>query len=67
MKQFGSSGCNSGVSETDLNTYKSFTCEECEVEFTLKTSLIRHIRNKHELVKYSCDYCDYRTATKGNL
>ena len=51
---------NSGVTDTDLNTYKSFTCEECKLEFKYKQSLVQHIRSKHEGVKYSCDTCELR-------
>ena len=38
---------NSGVTKTDPNTYKSFTCEKCKIESNYKQSLVQHIRSKH--------------------
>ena len=48
LKQCGSSVINSLVTESDRNTYKPFTCEECTADFKYKQNLAKHIRSKHE-------------------
>ena len=54
---------------------KSYTCEDCNVSYTRKESLTRHIKGHTEaqtpkvmIAKktqiYHCDKCDYNTQTK---
>ena len=33
--------------EVSHSTYRGFCCEICKVEFSLKTNLRRHMKNKH--------------------
>merc|ERR1712179_416945 len=46
---------------------QSYKCEECEVTFKHKKSLIRHMRAFHEGVKYYCDQCDYQATRQEKL
>ena len=43
----------------DEDTQEEYMCGECGAVYTLNTSLLRHIRSKHEGVRYGCDQCDY--------
>ena len=43
-----------------------FNCQECESVLTVKDSLIRHQKSKHEGVKYSCNQCQYKVSDKSN-
>jgi len=44
-----------------------FKCVDCSASFTFNTSLLRHIRNKHEGVTYSCDQCEYQATIQSVL
>ena len=42
-------------------------CDECGATFKYKHHMLRHKRSKHEGVRYSCNYCDYKATQPGNL
>ena len=44
-----------------------FYCKQCEYKATHKSNLLRHIRSKHEGIKYPCDQCYYEATQKSNL
>ena len=37
----------------------STKCPQCDVVFTHRQSMLKHIRYKHEGVRYPCSQCDY--------
>ena len=39
----------------------------CEYVFTLAGNLKKHIKSKHEGVRYPCDQCDYLATASYNL
>ena len=45
----------------------NFNCDQCEIKFTQKRSLIRHIQSKHEGAKYACNQCDQQFARQSDL
>ena len=40
---------------------------QCDVVFTQRHNMVRHIRYKHEGVRYPCSKCDYKATTQSNL
>ena len=42
-------------------------CGECGAGFRRKDSRAKHIRSKHEGVKYSCNQCEYQATQQGDL
>ena len=42
-------------------------CPECGAEFTLRHTMLRHFRSKHEGLKYPCDQCDYQFTDNSSL
>ena len=46
---------------------KSTECPECGKVFTEKGNMVKHLRSKHEGIKYSCNQCDYQATQQGNL
>ena len=38
----------------------STQCPQCDAVFTQRQSMLRHIRYKHEGVKFPCSHCDYK-------
>ena len=49
----------------DLNV--SWQCEICDLEFTTKTHLKRHIESLHNGVKFPCNQCNFVTNRKDNF
>jgi uncharacterized Zn-finger protein len=43
---------------------KPFRCGECDKAFTLKCTLVEHIKAKHENIKYRCEHCDHVLNSK---
>ena len=47
---------------------EDFHCDECGSNFTLKTSLTRHILKVHsQAPKVVCEFCDFKTKFENNL
>ena len=42
-------------------------CGEYGAGYRWKKHLLRHIRSKHEGVKYSCNQCEYHATQQGHL
>ena len=42
-------------------------CGECGAGYKWKHALVRHIRSKHEGVRYPCNQCEYQATTQGSL
>ena len=63
------------LSENDLDDGKfvgdpsknAHRCGICQALFYSKMGLYYHRKNKHEGVRYSCESCDYKATTQGNL
>jgi len=45
----------------------SSQCPECNAVFTYRQAMLRHVRTKHEGVKYPCSQCDYTFTQQSNL
>ena len=39
-------------------------CESCQTTFTQRSAMLKHIRAKHEGIKYPCNFCDFKAAEK---
>merc|ERR1712126_352744 len=63
------------VDETEIGSYateetgqqvsvpsNSTQCPQCDAVFTQRKSMLRHIRYKHEGVKFPCSHCDYKAT-----
>nr|XP_022909031.1 uncharacterized protein LOC111420296 [Onthophagus taurus] len=44
-----------------------FTCKRCQVSFTLKRSLDRHVQSKHGQTKFDCSICGKYFSRRDNL
>ena len=49
------------------NVKDVFLCDKCKTKFRHKSSLNKHIRSKHEGIRYFCDSCDYQVPFKCDL
>ena len=45
----------------------SSQCPQCDAVFTERQSMHRHVRYKHQGVKYPCRQCDYKATQQSNL
>ena len=45
----------------------SSQCPQCNVVFTHRHNMLKHVRSKHEGVKYPCSQCDYKATQQSNL
>jgi len=45
----------------------STKCPQCEVVFSQRFNLLKHIRIKHEDVRYPCSQCDYKATQQSHL
>ena len=45
----------------------SSQCPLCNAVFSHRKHMLRHVRNKHEGVKYPCSQCDYKATQQNNL
>ena len=41
-----------------------YPCDQCDYKATQKAHLLRHLKSKHEGIKYPYDQCDSVTAHK---
>jgi hypothetical protein len=55
---------NPAKDRPDLNNH---LCGECGAGYKNKGTLVVHIKNKHEGIKYSCKQCEYQATNKHNL
>ena len=47
---------------------KTFKCDICDYNFSLRTDMKRHMASVHEGVKpFKCDICDYSCSEKGSM
>ena len=42
-------------------------CNECDKEYKARRELNRHIKEKHEGIKYACDQCNYNATQRSSL
>jgi len=45
----------------------SAKCPQCAVAFTQRYDMLKHIRYKHEGVRYPCSQCDYKATKQSHL
>ena len=45
----------------------SSQCPKCNAVFAYRHDMLRHVRNKHEGVKYPCSQCDYKATKQYHL
>ena len=53
-------------SEKEMNT-ETFHCNQCELQFAMKSSLNRHVKSKHKGVKYPCKQCNKQFVWKRDM
>ena len=46
---------------------ESSHCPQCDAVFTYRQAMLRHVRNKHEGVKYPCSLCDHKATLQSDL
>ena len=46
---------------------KLYECQDCAGVYKSISGLFAHTKIKHEGVKYSCNQCEYKATTNGNL
>ncbi|XP_054156416.1 zinc finger protein 39-like [Oppia nitens] len=46
---------------------KPFACNVCTDTFFARLSLLYHMSQKHKILAFECQYCDYKTRTKHHL
>ena len=63
MKMVESGHSNLGRSHIDKVKFK---CDNCEVKFSTKKNLERHIKSIHQGLKFSCHICNYEATTTKN-
>ena len=59
-----------GSNETSQQNYvpsDSSQCPQCDSVFKYRYDMLKHVRSKHEGVKYSCSLCDYKATQQSNL
>ena len=42
-------------------------CDQCSATFTLKSSLMKHIKQVHNKIRYPCEECEKSYTSKQNL
>ena len=45
----------------------SSQCPQCNVVFTHRHNMLKHVRSKHEGVKYPCSQCDFKASLQSSL
>ena len=45
----------------------TFSCEQCDNKYSRSSHLRRHIKSKHDCLKYACDHCDFQTTIQYHL
>ena len=45
----------------------SSQCPQCNAVFTLRCNMLKHVRSKHDGVKYPCSQCDYKATRPSTL
>ena len=63
MKMVEVDHSNLGRSHIDKVKFK---CDNCEVKFSTKKNLERHIKSIHQGLKFSCHICNYEATTTKN-
>ena len=46
---------------------RNYECDKCESSFQRLSNLNRHLKSKHEGVKFPCNQCDYQATYQVNL
>ena len=64
---FGVTRISENGEQSDRKVVSDFQCSNCDYNTTQKGHLMRHIKAKHEGVKFSCDMCDYKAGYPNNL
>ena len=63
----GMSTAANGTSQHVSVPSNSTKCPQCDVVFTHRQSMLKHIRYKHEGVRYPCSQCDFKATCQSNL
>ena len=50
-----------------LNVVNHHDCVECGNSYSSKHSRLKHLRRKHEGIKYPCNRCDFQATLQQNL
>ena len=45
----------------------SYKCTQCYVVFNRRHHMLRHVRSKHDGVRYPCNQCDHKATCESNL
>ena len=45
----------------------SSKCPQCDVVFAQRQGMLKHVRYKHEGVKYPCSQCDFKATQQSSL
>ena len=57
----------SAKKRTIVDSQDVFSCDMCEYSVGTMSSLYRHKKSKHEVIKYPCDQCHFITKSLTNL
>ena len=50
------------LSERQAYSKELNKCEKCQLSFSLRNALLRHIKSKHEGIVYNCEECGYKAS-----
>ena len=46
----------------DKLVYSPFQCQQCDEVYLKKSQMFKHVKRKHQNMKYFCNECDYQTT-----
>ena len=67
IKNEMSTATNGTRQHESVPSSNSTKCPQCDVVFTHRQSMLKHIRYKHEGVRYPCSQCDFEATCQSNL
>ena len=62
-------GSSPAATKTSQQVYvrRSAQCPQCDAVFGQREDMLRHVRSKHEGVRYPCSQCDYQATQQSSL